>query len=72
MTEPYNMHSMCGGGWMSIWWILMIVVIVGAISFFFRKEHFSREKTALEILKERYAHGEINKQEFEEMKRDIL
>jgi putative membrane protein len=73
MNEPYGMHSMCwGGGRMSLWWILIIVVIIGAVSFFVRQGIASREKSALDILKERYARGEINKQEFEEKKHDIL
>ncbi len=31
----------------------------------------SRDKTPLEILQERYARGEINKEEFEQRKRDL-
>lgn len=32
----------------------------------------SKRQLALEILKERYARGEITREEFEQMKRDIL
>lgn len=60
------------GGWMFLWWIFIIVAIIGAVSFFFRGRYPNREKSALDILKEHYARGEITKLEFEEKKRDIL
>lgn len=71
-----GMHTMFGsgmGGWMSLWWIFVIAVIVGAVLFFIRQQgNINRDKSAFDILKERYARGELSKQEFEERKRDIL
>jgi putative membrane protein len=69
-----------GGGW--IWSIIMLVfwvaVIVG-IFFLIRWLVTSTgvggqarpEESAVEILKRRYAKGEINKQEYEEKKKDL-
>ena len=60
-----------------IWWILIIVLIVWAIRSLVGRRHLhgcnfaGEEKTPLDILKERYAKGEINKQEFEEKKKDL-
>lgn len=58
--------------------IVMIVVLVLCLYFIFSRgrppgEHPPvREETPLEILKKRYAKGEVTKEEFEQMKKDIL
>jgi putative membrane protein len=71
---------MSGYGWggmgvgMLLFWGLLIVGVVmlvkcsmGSGSCGKRKQ----EKSALDILKERYARGEIRREEFDQMKRDL-
>jgi len=62
---------------MPIFWIVMIGL---CLYFIFGRHRSNRTwepgrspegETALDILKKRYARGEINKDEFEQMKRDI-
>lgn len=62
-----------GGGMMWIFWILIIVALVWFVAFATRSNaNFSRnEKSALEILKERYAKGEIDREEFEQKEKDL-
>ena len=69
--------GMMGFGWiiMILFWILIIIGIVFLIRGIVeqsRLESRSKDESALEILKKRYAKGEISKEEFEEKKRDIL
>ena len=69
------------GGILSIlFWIFVIVLIVAIVRRILwtsrgedRMRHFMPpfDKTPLDILKERYAKGEIDKAEFEDKKKDI-
>ena len=57
---------------MALFWVVLIVGAVFLVKWLMRQGGLAREDSALEILKKRYARGEINKQEFEELKRDLL
>ncbi len=59
-----------GGLMMFVFWVLIILFVVWAIKEFSGKSE-SSSSSAVDILKERYAKGEINKEEFEQKKKDI-
>jgi len=69
----YWMHPF-GGGWfmMIIWWLIIIAAIVVAVKWLSQqKSQQLKEDSAIEILKKRYARGEISKEEFEEKKNEL-
>ncbi|MEN8171163.1 MAG: SHOCT domain-containing protein [Pseudomonadota bacterium] len=61
-----------GGGFMWLFWIILIVVIVILVRSASGSSGEKRVRTALEILEERYARGEIEKEEFEQKRRDLI
>lgn len=75
-----NMMGWFGGGLMMlVFWVLFIALIiwmvrrVGNGSCCSHSAHSTQPNSnALEILKERYAKGEIDKKEFEEKKKDLV
>ncbi len=78
---PGMMEGGYGMGW--IWTIIMIgfwIAVIMGVIFLIRwlaittrtgGQSARPEDSALEILKRRYARGEINKEEFEEKKKDL-
>jgi putative membrane protein len=76
----WGMHPMgwMGGAWgigmmfmMFFFWILIIAGLVIGIRWLMSGTKERRGDTALEILRQRYARGEINREEFETKKRDL-
>jgi putative membrane protein len=70
-----------GVGMFPFWWmgvgfrfIFLAAIVAGVIYLvrgFSRRGWTSRGESALEILQKRYARGEISREEFEEMKRNL-
>lgn len=70
-----------GGGWMAFgfffmvaFWVLVALGIVALIRWLASQsggQRGDRDKTPLEILQERYARGDIGRDEYEQKKRDL-
>jgi putative membrane protein len=57
---------------MLVFWVLVVVAIAFLIRFLVRgSRSATRADSAVEILKARYARGEISKAEFDEKRRDL-
>ena len=73
--DGYHGMGWGGGLFMLIFWGLAILGVVFLIRFVLDRrrpgEAKGPEETALEILKRRYARGEIIREEYERMRRDL-
>ncbi len=74
----WEMHPMWWWGWgigmmamMFLFWVVFIVGLVVAIRWLLGKSREQKTDSALEILRQRYARGEINKDEFESKRKDL-
>ena len=75
------MDGFGGHGWgmgMGWWWIIGLIVLIAVIWMVVKSMNRntgstqSPGKSALDILKERYASGEIDKEEYEKRKKDLM
>lgn len=74
-----------GNGWGSmgwgmlfggVFWIALIVLVIAGIAWFFRSPRDiaerDRRSSGLDVLDQRYASGELDREEYLQRKRDIL
>ena len=78
MMNGYDGHGWGLGMGMGWWWILGIIALALIIWLVVRlsnqkpNANHPENKSPLDILKERYAKGEIDKEEFEERKKGLM
>ena len=67
----YGGQHWFGGGFMWIFWLLFIIAFIWGAKVLTSsgKNTPDKQKSALDILKNRYAKGEIDKQEFEQKRK---
>ncbi len=78
----WGWNGCCGGWWGGLWGLVTVLIVLGVLYLLFRSLMGASgnrsapppppRDDALRILKARYARGEITREEFEQMKRDLL
>lgn len=72
MGYTFGMGGIFMGLVMIIFWVGVISLIVWLFMSLFQKSQQTETDSPLEILRSRYAKGEITKQQFENMKKDVI
>ena len=60
-----------GGAWMFVFWGGLIALVVWGVTKLSGRGNSSTGKNPLDVAKERYAMGEISREEFEQIKKDL-
>jgi len=74
MFHGFNGHGYMGTGWGWLIGLFILIAAIVVIVLVVRQNQAAgppNNKTPLDILKERYAKGEIDKAEFDERKKDL-
>jgi len=71
----FGNYGFMGGGFMWIFWIAVIVGIIFLVRWIVQQGKLSESNAygnPLDVLKRRYASGEIDKEEYDRKKKDLL
>jgi len=71
MHEGGGWWMVFGGLWMLFFWGGLIALIVWGISRLTRRSPSNGKESPLDIARERYARGEISREQFEQIKKDL-
>ncbi|MFC2066011.1 SHOCT domain-containing protein [Chloroflexota bacterium] len=71
MHEGAGWWMAFGGLWMLLFWGGLIALIVWGITALTRRNDFTPKHNPLDVAKGRYAKGEISREEFERMKKEL-
>ncbi len=70
-TDGMGAWMFFGGFWMLLFWIALVALIIWGITKLSQRESSHGKRDALDIARDRYAKGEIGKEEFEQLKKDL-
>ena len=71
---PFGMGWLMGLGglWMIVFWGGLIALIVWGVARLSRRDDGNPKHDPLDVAKARYARGEISREEFEQLKKDLF